>query len=200
LLDAPLLISIEQTIKIMNTPCLFSRTVLSFSGTPSEQGSCLLRFVKKNGNVDDTPTALPATLATLLGDVSNLPVSKSVLRQFLIGKNIPESAIGGSLDDPVSRANDNDPSARSANYFVIHDTSTPLSVGQTFDPAFIDSLQWSGNRLNSLARGRTHVYLNRLGQTLTDRDYSVPWRATQFELHHIGTPAKGLFLHHELVQ
>lgn len=184
----------------MNHPCQFNSTVLSFVGSPLEQARCLLRFVRKHGNVDDTSAEVPATLSALLGEVSNLSVSKPALRQFLVGKNIAESDIGGSLDDPVSRANDNDPAARSANYFVIHDTSTPLATGQTFDPDFINSSQWSGNRFNSLTRGKTHVYLNRLGQTLTDRPYSIPWRATQFELHHIGTPAKGLFLHHELIQ
>jgi hypothetical protein len=184
----------------MNIPCPFDRTILSFQGTPVEQERCLIRFVKKNGNVDDTPAELPATLSSLLQDVSNLNITKSALRQFLAANGIAESAIGGSLDDPVSRANNNDPAARSANYFVIHDTSTPLGPGQTFDPSFINSIRWTGNRLESLARGRTHVYITRLGSTLTDREYSIPWRATQFELNHIGTPAKGLFLHHELVQ
>lgn len=184
----------------MNNPCTFSRTLLSFQGTPTEQAQCLIRFVKKNGNVDVTPADLTPTLASLLQDVSNLTVTKPALRQFLATKNISESAIGGSLDNPVSRANDNDPAARSANYFVIHDTSTPLGTGQTFDPTFINGSQWSGNNLGNLTRGRTHIYINRLGQTLTDREYSIPWRATQFEMHHIGTPAKGLFLHHELIQ
>ncbi len=184
----------------MNTPCPFNTTVLSFMGTPLEQARCLLRFVKKHGNVDDTPVVVPATLSSLLGDISSLSVSKSILRQFLADKKLAEADLGGSLDDPVSRGNNNDPAARSANYFVIHDTSTPLTTGQTFDPDFINSSQWSGNRLSSLTLGKTHVYLNRLGETLTDRDYKIPWRATQFELHHIGTPAKGLFLHHELIQ
>src|SRR5438132_1773843 len=184
----------------MNKPCPFNTAILAFQGTPADQARCLIRFVKKNGNVDDAPADLPATLSSLLQDVSNLNITKSALRRFLSDKDIAESAVGGSLDDPISRSNNNDPAARSANYFVIHDTSTPLGPGQTFDPAFINSLQWTGNGLQSLARGRTHIYINRLGLTLTDREYSVPWRATQFELNHIGTPAKGLFLHHELVQ
>src|SRR5262249_23739106 len=129
----------------MNTPCPFNSHILSFSGTPFEQARCLLRFVKKHGNVDDVPSDLPPTLTALLGNVSNLPVTKDRFREFLDAHDIDESDIGGSLNDPVSRANDNDPAARSANYFVIHDTSTPLSSGQTFDPDFINTNQWSGN-------------------------------------------------------
>jgi len=60
----------------MNIPCPFNRTILSFQGTPIEQEHCLLRFVKKNGNVDDTPAELPGTLSSLLQDVSNLKRNK----------------------------------------------------------------------------------------------------------------------------
>ncbi len=184
----------------MNTPCRFNRAVVSFEGEPFDQARCLLRFVKKHGNADDVPAVIPPTLTTLLQNVGALTVAKDALRRLLAARSIAESAIGGSLDERVSRANDDDPAARSANYFVIHDTSTALAPGQTFDPTFINSAEWSGNRITGLSRGKTHVYINRLGQTLTDREYKIPWRATQFELHHIGTPAKGLFLHHELVQ
>ena len=38
----------------MNTPCSFDLTHLSFAGTAVEQAQCLLRFVKRVGNVDDT--------------------------------------------------------------------------------------------------------------------------------------------------
>ena len=70
----------------MNIPCAFDRTILSFQGTPVEQERGLIRFVKKNGNVDDTPAELPATLSSLMRDVSNLNITKSALRQFLAAK------------------------------------------------------------------------------------------------------------------
>ena len=36
----------------MNTPCRFDTNQMGFSGTPVEQAQCLLRFVKRVGNVD----------------------------------------------------------------------------------------------------------------------------------------------------
>jgi hypothetical protein len=88
----------------------------------------------------------------------------------------------------------------SAYATVIHDTSTKLKPNQTFDPALIDSPNWKGNQLAKLERGKTHVYITRRGETLTDNSYITPWRATQFELKPTHTHYRGLFLHHELVQ
>ena len=138
----------------MNLPCPFTRAILSIDGEPQEQAECLLRFVKQHGNVDNVPAVLPPTLASLLQHVGGLMVAKAELREFLASRNIIESDIGGSLDDRVSRANGDDPAARSANYFVIHDTSTALRPGQTFDPGFINSLQWSGNRITGSPRDK----------------------------------------------
>lgn len=184
----------------MNTPCPFDQTHLSFVGTAVEQARCLLRFVKRVGIVDDTPATLPTVLNDLLSAPQSLDVTKTQLRNYLSQHNIPESATGGSISDPVSRADTNNPSARLAQYFVIHDTSSKLQPGQTFDPNFINTASWSGNRLSNLTRGKTHIYITRLGETLTDADYSTPRRATQFELHPPHTLFRGLFLHHELVQ
>jgi peptidoglycan hydrolase-like protein with peptidoglycan-binding domain len=104
----------------------------------------------------------------------------------------------------VSRGNDNAEFASPANYFVIHDTSTSLPAGKTFDPAFIDTGAWDGNRLSNQPAGKTHVYITRDGKTRTDADYHTPRRATQFELRHQGFTDplvhRGSFLHHELVQ
>lgn len=188
----------------MNTPCPFDQTHLSFAGSPLEQARCLLRFVKRVGNVDDSPATLPPVLSTLLSAPQSLDITKAQLRAYLHQHNIAESATGGSIDDPVSRGDTNNPAARLAQYFVIHDTSTKLHSGQTFDPNFINTASWDGNRLSNLGRGRTHIYITRPGDTLMDNDYRTPFRATQFELHPPGnlsqTIFRGLFLHHELVQ
>lgn len=188
----------------MNTKCVFDPALLSFAGSPLEQARCLLRFVKRQGNVDDSPANIPATLAGLLARPDSLGFSKSALRAALAQRGVLESRIGGSLDDVVSRANDNDEGAAPANYFVIHDTSTKLPASQTFDPAVINTAQWSGNNLENQPAGVTHVYISRDGKTKTDGNYHTARRATQFELRHPGfTNAvihKGRFLHHELVQ
>ncbi len=184
----------------MNKPCPFDQSRLSFVGSPVQQAGCLLRFVKQLGKVDDTPATLPAVLAGLLGAPETMDVTKAQLRSYLQRHAIAESTVGGSLDDPVCRADTNNPSKPLARYFVIHDTSTKLSSGQTFDPNFINTASWSGNKLSSQPRGKTHIYITRLGETLTDADYHTPRRATQFELHPPHTRFRGLFLHHELVQ
>jgi len=184
----------------MNTPCPFDQSQLSFVGPAADQAACLLRFVKRLGNVDDAPATLPRVLNQLLGMPQTLGVSKAQLRNYLQDHHIDENTVGGSLDDPVCRADTNNPSAPFARYFVIHDTSTKLSAGETFDPNFINTATWSGNSLSQLIRGKTHIYITRLGETLTDNDYGTPWRATQFELKPPHTHYRGLFLHHELVE
>jgi hypothetical protein len=184
----------------MNTPCVFDDSHLTFAGSSIEQARCLLRFVKRVGNVDDTPANLPPALATLLTDPANLGITKAQLRSYLHRQGIAENTVGGSVTDPICHANSNDASAPLARYFMIHDTSTKLDSGQTFDPAFINTAAWSGNRLAGLERGKTHIYITRLGETLTDNTYGTPWRATQFELKPHHTRFRGLFLHHELVQ
>ncbi len=182
----------------MGKPCAFDAAQLTFKGSSIEQAQCLLRFVKRVGEVNDTPATLPQALTMLLSNPLDLGVTKSQLRSFLQKKGIPESTAGGSVSDRLCHADSDNPSAPAARYFVIHDTSFKLKTNETFDPAFINSSNWSGNRLTTLPRGRTHIYITRLGETLTDRTYLTPWRATQFENR--STRFRGLFLHHELVQ
>src|SRR2546423_1450470 len=166
----------------MNTHCSFDPAAFSFVGSPLEQARCLLRFVKRGGDVVDQPATLPDPLTDLLASPQTLNLTTTQLRAYLQSKQILESTVGGSLDNPVSRARENNPGARLAQYFMIHDTSSKLSAGQTFDPSLINAAQWSGNRLATLAPGRTHIYITRLGETKTDKEYDTPWRATQFEL------------------
>jgi hypothetical protein len=185
---------------MMDTPCSFDANQMTFAGTPVDQTRCLLRTVKRGGEVGDAQADLPEVLSSLLGNPSNLNVTKSQLRLYLQKQGIPESTVGGSVTDRVCHADSDSPSAPLARYFVIHDTSFKLRAGQTFDPAFINTENWRGNRLANLPRGKTHIYITRLGQTLTDNEYTTPWRATQFEIKPNHTHYRGLFLHHELVQ
>lgn len=184
----------------MTTPCPFDSSQMTFAGSPIDQARCLLRTVKRAGNVDDAKADLPPVLSGLLANPAALGVTKAQMRSFLHKRGIAESTVGGSVMDPVCHANSNDPNAPLARYFVIHDTSFKLGPGQDFDPDFINTAAWSGNKLSSLPDGKTHIYITRLGETLTDRDYGTPWRATQFEIKPPHTRFRGLFLHHELVQ
>ena len=188
----------------MNKKCRFDTDTMQFHGTALEQARCLLRFVKLQGNVDDAAATLPPTLGALLTDQGSLGFTKVKLRAALAKRGVLEANIGGSLDHGVSRANNNDEVASPANYFVIHDTSTPLPDGKGFDPDFINTSTWTGNHLENMAGGKTHVYITRNGRTKTDNDYQTPFRATKFEMKHVGSDIsaihKGRFLHHELVQ
>jgi hypothetical protein len=182
----------------MTTPCPFDSTQLTFVGSPIDQARCLLRTVKRAGNVDEAKANLPPVLSGLLANPAALGVTKAQVRSFLQTQGIAESTVGGPVMDRICHANDDNPAAPLARYFVIHDTSFKLDPGEDFNPAFINTAAWSGNKLSGLADGRTHIYITRLGETLTDRDYGTPWRATRFEKPSVRF--KGLFLHHELVQ
>ncbi|MEO7178013.1 MAG: hypothetical protein ABIW83_04145, partial [Allosphingosinicella sp.] len=104
--------------------------------------------------------------------------------------------IGGALGRPVSSTSAGKP----AQYFVIHDTSTPNLKTQPI-PAGIDSPSWKFNKLDRWKDDpKAHIFIARTGGSLTTHDYSEPWRATKTESCVLLLPSKGLFLHHELVQ
>jgi hypothetical protein len=110
--------------------------------------------------------------------------------------------VGGDLHVPLCRANDNAPEAPTAAYFVVHDTSTPNYETRHF-PDAINDTRWPGNDLSRWIGGtesRAHVFINRLGESLTAVNFSQPWRATKFELTYGSLLPKGLFLHAELIQ
>jgi hypothetical protein len=103
----------------------------------------------------------------------------------------------------IAFARDGDPQSRPATYFVIHDTSSP-NYGNSSWPRNLDV----DAKLNNLNRyvcandiERAHVFINRGGAILLAHDFSVPWRATKFEMAtNFDGALKGLFLHVELVQ
>ncbi|WP_316166829.1 MULTISPECIES: hypothetical protein [unclassified Bradyrhizobium] len=76
----------------MSAPCPFDAQQLSFAGSPVGQARCLVRFVKRAGEVDDTPANLPQPLIDLLSDPLNLGITKTRLRSYLQKQGIPESS------------------------------------------------------------------------------------------------------------
>lgn len=138
------------------------------------QASCLMRDVGKGGQVAGTPAQLPPILAGLIGQpVGSL---KARLDNYLTIYNLRAPDVAGALDTPVSRAYDGSPTAPLAQYFVIHDTSSPWLGDAPFplnsDPAVNQLGGYAGP--NAVA----HIFVNRIGQTLTGHDFSVPWRAS----------------------
>jgi hypothetical protein len=188
------------TLKNMG-PCEFEPERLSFKGEPSEQAKCLLTPVRPVGRLGPPLDELPAVLAEKVGQSSGLPPHGS-LRSWLTSRGL-DDPLAESLMRRVSHARDNDGQSRLATYFVIHDTSTP-NYG---------ALPWPRNldddvKLNSLERyrcsneiERAHAFINRAGAIMLAHDFTVPWRATKFEMAtNFGSALKGLFLHVEMIQ
>jgi hypothetical protein len=181
--------------------CAFDPANLSFHGDAVEQGRCLMRGMDQSRNLAPTLARLPAALAERIGTETGLP-SRDALSAFLSKQNL-EWDFAAYLWQPLSRANDNDPAAPMARYFVIHDTSSPNFGARAFPPD-IDA----GSKINDLDTfkcsdgwGKAHIVINRTGDLLLNHELSIPWRETKFELAaNFSGALKGLFLHTELVQ
>lgn len=182
------------------TPC---QMVSTSQISSVDQAKCLLRQPKIFGNVGSTLTTLPSPFDQLLTKPT-IDLDKATLRKYLQAKGIREADIGGSLDSPVSRANNNNPNAELARYFIIHDTSTP-NFGNAPFPNNINESSWEFNNFNKYGSGDnspSHIIINRVGESVTRKDFNTPWRSTKFESNtNCGVnKCKGLFLAIELVQ
>jgi|LakMenE18May11ns_1017448.scaffolds.fasta_scaffold9957504_7 hypothetical protein len=168
-----------------------------------DQAKCLLRQPQIFGNVGPMLTSLPSPLDQLLIKPT-IDLTKDGLRKYLATNGIKEQDIGGSLDQRVSRTNNDAPSSELARYFIIHDTSTPNYGNDPF-PANINKIDWPFNDFKKYGSGEkspAHIIINRVGDSVTRQDFKTPWRSTQFENNkNCGTnKCKGLFLGVELVQ
>ena len=110
---------------------MFIRYYLStLSRRRNGTGKMLAAPVKPFGHLGKRLETLPSPFPELLG--KQVAISKEALRRLLRERNVEESQLGGSLDQPLSRANNNDSHADFTIYFVIHDTSTPNFLDQPF--------------------------------------------------------------------
>jgi hypothetical protein len=190
------------TINLKNMGvCDFNLDSLSYRGTPEEQAKCLMRGEDQSRNLGPPMDKLPDALASRVGRDNGLP-SRETLSTYLSKLDL-EWTLAANLWQPVSHAEDNNPDAPTATYFVIHDTSGP-NFGRRDFPDDIDT----ANRLNNLNNfacadgwGVAHVVVNRSDDMLVNHDFATPWRETKFEraVDFVGT-LKGLFLHVELIQ
>jgi len=188
------------TLKTMG-PCQFDPETASFAGTAVQQTSCLIRPVAQWGHLGPVWDVLPPVLANRVGRSSDLP-TREALSAYLSKRDL-EWDFAAFLWQPVARANDGDPQAPAARYFVIHDSSGP-NFGRKPFPADINT-SWFVNNLgrHRCVDGweRAHVTINRKGVMLRGHDFSKPWRATKFErATQFGRSLRGLFLHVEMVQ
>lgn len=162
------------------TPCPFA------SSQVDQLARCLLRPVKIFGNLGPTPATLPAPLDSLIG--KPIDINAAALKRYLTAHSITEASIGGSLATPLT----------TTRYFVIHDTSAPYLKNQEF-PADINESTWTSNNLHRWEQLKvTHVYVNRLGESVAARNFEKTVGATKYERR--GPGRRGLFVHVELIQ
>lgn len=176
----------------------FDTEKMQFVGTKHQQATYLLRYVQKYAHLGDTLSTLPVFLDSILNGEIKV-VRKRKLQKYLNASNITDEEIGGSLDSAICSV-----SGIKASYFVIHDTSNFLTESTAF-PTNIDSVSWSGNRLDNKRTFKfTHIFINRLGASITSNNLSQQIHATKFE-----SPIKnpllnksvvGSFIHIEVIQ
>ena len=178
--------------------CPWAAWKSGFLGHPRAQAACLLQPVYRYARIGQAG-ALPAFLDRHVGE--KVTVDRNQLRAYLAQRQINESELGGALDAPLSRASGRlvSPVAR---YFVLHDTSYPNFLLDPI-PAAIDTRDWDFNdfALRNPARGagpKGHVYVNRLGESVTVHGFEVANFASKLEKDK--PSLTGLFLHVELVQ
>jgi hypothetical protein len=180
--------------------CDFNLDALEYRGTPIEQAECLMRGLDGTNNLIPRLQSLPGGLASRIGRDTGLP-PRDVLSAYLSKQDL-EWDFAAHLWQPVSRAEDDNPEAPAARYFVIHDTSGP-NYGYRAFPDDIDTASFNDlkNYYCADGWGKAHVVINRTGGMILDHDFAVPWRETKFEraVDFVGT-LKGLFVHVELIQ
>ena len=160
-----------------------------FTATPVAQAKCLLRPVKKFGNLGQPLGELPAPLDTLIGQPTETSVTLDQLKQFLAAKGIAETAVGGSLSVKLTKA----------KYLVIHDTSDFLESNEF--PSNINDAGFSINKLSGrVSKKVCHIYVNRVGDSATAVVFesTSPPTGTKFGLCH--SAQRGEFLHIENIQ
>lgn len=175
--------------------CPFNAATLSFAGSDIEQARCLLTPVNYVGRLGFTPQSLGPFLEARIG--RPVAIQPQRLRSLLVAEGLSELA--ETVSRPLSRAQNNAPSAPLARYFVIHDTSQELP-GTVWPPNDSPNLNRLGAKYPD-GTWKAHTFTNRLGHILLAYDYSIPWRAVRLERNEVTHGvAKGLFLHNELNQ
>ena len=160
-------------------PCSFDPQSRSFRGTPEQQAACLTREVKRLGHIGNE------TITPFLRGVVGKPApAVQTVQALLQARQINPADIGGPPSSPIS-----------ADYFIIHDTSTPncSASGPTVAcpirgefPADRDEPSWSFNRNfgghpKPFPKRLAHAFTNRVGASITEVDFAEHIATTKFE-------------------
>lgn len=197
-----ILLMAVNSVFAQNRPCLLDEKTLQFSGSPVKQARCLLRPNKIYGVLGEELKELPKSLENLIG--RKVSIKKENLRKYILKHNLDEQNLGGSLDEKLSVAKLPSGEEIQALYFIIHDTSSPYLKDEPFPANFDTDPSWRGNSLKIwLNSPVAHIFVNRLGASLTTTPFSEPVRkgfGTKFARDFLKTEAKGLQIHIELIQ
>ena len=184
-----------------NTPCEFDTAKLAFKGTPVKQARCLLRPNGIGGVLGAPLERLPKSLESRIGRRFDLRLAS--IASYLERGNIDAQAVGGSLN-PIPRPTSTSLGRTTIRYFVIHDTSHPYLGDGPFPDGFDSDPSWRGNDLSIwTSQPVAHVFVNRLGQSLTTTPFDEPVRkgfGTKFARDVLKTGEKWRQVHIELVQ
>ena len=153
------------------------------------KAKCLLRPVKMKRILGPELTSLPSPLDRLIGTTN--VIDKAILKRYLANRS-KEEELGGQIDDPITNV----------QYFVIHDTSDPYLHRGEFPPNdVINGTDWNNGKLTSYLNGqRTHVWVDRVGESATSRNYGLITRKSAVKLEDRYPHLKGLLVHTELIQ
>lgn len=171
----------------------FNKQTMRFIGDPVSQAKMLIRPVMIQAHLGDELKTLPDILQKALSGMV-APPDVARLKLYLKTNKLNVAELGGDVDQPLSK----NINGTTANYFIIHDTSSPLYDGAF--PTDIDSDSWKYNNLKLPKKVVAHVFVNRAGVSVTQNSFNIPWRATKFENTALGTISRGNFIHVELIQ
>ncbi len=181
--------------------CGFNVSTRRFAGTPAEQARCLLRQVGR-GRVIGEANA-PDRLTSRAGGA--LPFSGEQLIAYVRAQRIAPGDIGLAQTTPIS-----------AEYFVIHDTSSPNcsgterptaacpAVGEL--PPLLNDRTWPTNRTfgGHYPLGSrpplAHAWTNRVGESLVETAFDRHISHTKFDYCHDANSKRGLFIGIENIQ
>lgn len=179
----------------------FDKTTMRFAGAPAEQAKYLLRHVYYAGRLGEPLKLLPKFIDSLMNDL--LPViTRGELRNYIFVRGIDSMDIGGDISRPLSQTK----SGITAGYFIIHDASNLMrpSTIKGF-PSKVNTMAWDGNQIWRQKNFRwAHIFVNRLGESITSNDFETPVYATKFEKSiqnpEVGDTCVGNFIHIENIQ
>jgi hypothetical protein len=177
----------------------FDTITMTFKGSKLEQASYLLKPVNKYGILGKPLNKIPSFLNSILSNKIKI-IKIERLRRFLLARSVRNNEIGGVIDSSLSKS-END---ITANYFVIHDASNLIAGIDSF-PSIVNTIEWTYNNLTKYSKfANAHLFINRLGKTLTSNDFNKRIQGTKFESKTKNAIIKGKsvgnFIHIEMIQ